>query len=107
MKNTDKTPAHLSRTAKAWWKKLNAEWVLDDAGRLILQSGLEAFDRMVEAQAIISEHGLVKPDRFGQLKTNPAVLVERDCRAGMLSAFRQLHLDLEPLNDKPGRPAGK
>jgi P27 family predicted phage terminase small subunit len=102
-----KAPAHLSRKAKEWWKKIVEEWVLDDAGFLILQSGLEAFDRMVEAQALIKEHGVVAPDRWGQLKTNPAVLVERDCRAAMLAAFKQLHLDLEPLNDRPGRPPGR
>lgn len=102
-----KAPAHISRKAKEWWCKIVDEWVLDDAGLLILQSGLEAFDRMKAAAALIEKYGIVAPDRFGQLKTNPAVLVERDSRAAMLAAFKQLHLDLEPLNDRSGRPSGK
>lgn len=107
MKKSSKPPAHLSRKAKDWWNKVVAEWVLDDAGLLILQVGLEAFDRMVEAQIHIKEHGAVAEDRWKQLKVNPAVLVERDSRTAMLAAFKQLHLDLEPLNDRPGRPPGR
>jgi hypothetical protein len=45
-------------------------------------------------------------DRFGQPKVHPAVLIERDARGQMLAALRDLHLDLEPLRDRPGRPAG-
>jgi hypothetical protein len=33
--------------------------------------------------------------------------VERDSRSAMLAALRQLGIDLEPLNDAPGRPAGR
>jgi P27 family predicted phage terminase small subunit len=106
MKNP-RAPAHLSKKAKEWWVKVLADWDLDDASLLILQVGLEAFDRMVQAQAYIAERGSVTEDRWKQLKVNPAVLVERDSRSAMLAAFKQLHLDLEPLNDRPGRPPGK
>lgn len=100
-------PPQLSDAAADLWGKIIAEWELDGAGRLILASGLEAYDRMRAAQKLIEEHGLVAPDRFGQLKANPAVLIERDSRAAMLQALKALHLDLEPLNDGPGRPPAK
>jgi P27 family predicted phage terminase small subunit len=100
-------PRHLSPAAKKWWKRVLSTWDLDDSALLVLQAGLEAFDRMVEAQAIVKEHGLVTPDRFGQMKVCPAVLIERDTRSAMLAAFKQLHLDLEPLNDRPGRPPAR
>ena len=96
----------MTSEAADWWAKIVAEWVLDDAGLLILQSGLEAFGRMREAAVLVDEHGVVTSDRFGQLKMNPAVTIEKDSRAAMLQAFKQLHLDLEPLKP-PGRPAGK
>jgi len=99
-----KPPAHLSRRARDWWKRIAGEWNLDDAGLLILQSAMEAFDRMVEAQALIKKDGAVVEDRFGQLKVHPGALVERDSRSAMLAALKALHLDLEPLQDGPGRP---
>jgi len=100
-------PSHLSAKAKAWWRKICSEWILDDPGLLTLQSGLEAFDRMVEAQEILRQDGPVVSDRFGQRKQHPATLIERDSRSAMLSALKQLHLDIIPLNDRPGRPAGR
>ena len=100
-------PKTLSTEARAWWRELVGEFdVSDPAGRLLLQTGLEAFQRMREAQAVIAEQGLTMPDRFGQQKAHPATVVERDSRAGMLAALRQLNLDIEPSHDRPGRPAG-
>ena len=60
---------------------------------------------MVEAGVIIAEHGAVIKDRYGQLKPNPAITVERDSRAAMLAAFKTLNLDVLPPM-KPGRPGG-
>ena len=100
-------PAQLTDDAAQLWGKIVSEWDLDDAAKLILASGLEAYDRMRSAQELITQYGLVAPDRFGQLKANPAVLIERDSRSAMLATLKQLHLDLEPLNDGPGRPPGR
>ena len=104
--STPKTPSHLSRRAKRWWARLNETWSFDDGGLLILQAALESFDRMTQSQAILREEGPIVTDRFGQKKMHPSILVERDSRAAMLSALKQLHLDLEPLHDAPGRPSG-
>lgn len=97
-------PDVLSAEAGDWWNRITSEYELDDAGLLILRSGLEALDRMREAQALIAKHGLVAPDRFGQLKPNPAATIERDSRMAMFGALKRLNLDLEPLQDGPGRP---
>jgi len=100
-------PKHLSRTAKAWWKKIQDEYGIEDqAGQLLLVTALEAFDRMKQAAAQIEEDGPQVQDRFGQLKAHPLLTVERDSRAQMLAALKQLNLDLEPLRDAPGRPPG-
>lgn len=107
-KSASKTaPCGLSAAAKSWWKRLHEEFDLDDEGAyFLLETALKAFDRMCQAGALIEEHGIVIADKFGQLKPNPAVTVERDSRAAMLQAFKALNLDLEPLRDKPGRPTG-
>lgn len=107
MKSTPKTPPGLSPAAATWWRKLTSEYQVDDAaGLLILQTAMEAFDRMHQARALIDKHGAVTLDRFGQLRPNPATTIERDTRAAMLAALKSLNLDLEPLRDAAGRPPG-
>lgn len=109
MKNSllPKSPSHLSAEAHEWWRKLTADYgIRDEAGLLLLATALEAFDRMRQAQAAITKDGTTFRDRFGQIRVNPATTVERDSRAGMLAALKTLNLDLEPLNDRPGRPSG-
>jgi P27 family predicted phage terminase small subunit len=107
--STAKTaPKGLSTEAKAWWKRLRTEYEIeDDAGLLLLQTGLEAFDRMRLAQAAIARDGMTILDRFDQRKPHPLLPAERDARAQMLAALRALNLDVEPLHDRPGRPAGR
>ena len=109
MKNSvQKPPKTLSREAARWWRKLIAEYAIEDqAGYLMLQTSLEAFDRMREAQRVLKEDGLVMVDRFGQKKSHPLTAVERDSRAQMLAAVKALNLDVKPLQDSPGRPRGR
>lgn len=102
-----KAPSHLSTEAKRWWRQPQGEYDLSDkAARLLLQTALEAFDRMREAQRQLDEDGPVVVDRFGQRKAHPATVTERDARSAMLTALNKLNLDIEPLNDGPGRPMG-
>lgn len=101
-------PKSLSTEARKWWRKLVAEYeITDPAGLLLLQTALEALDRMRGAQDAITTEGVTVKDRYGQLKAHPAVSIERDARAAVLAALKALNLDLEPLRDRPGRPAGK
>jgi P27 family predicted phage terminase small subunit len=100
-----KAPKTLSREAKNLWRGIQEEYSIEDAGGLaILQAGLEAFDTMRRCQKIIGREGMQLPDRFGQMKAHPLLTVERDSRAQMLGALKQLNLDLEPLRNGPGRP---
>lgn len=100
-------PSGLSTEAKRWWTRLHREFDLhDEAARFLLESALRSFDRMNQAAALVAKHGLVIPDKFGQLKSNPATTVERDSRAAMHAAFKQLNLDVLPPQ-RPGRPSGR
>jgi len=109
MKNfAPKPPPGLSVESRRWWKAIRTEYdVADPAGLLILSSACEAFDRMRQAQRRVKREGLTTRDRFGQAKPNPATLIERDSRSAMLTALKQLNLDIEPLHDRPGRPVGR
>ena len=107
MTNT-KAPVSLTKEATNWWERLTKEYAIEDeAGFLLLQTALEAFDRMKEAQKVVSKEGMQVKDRFGQPKAHPLLTVERDSRAQMLMALKSLNLDLEPLRDGPGRPGGR
>ena len=103
-----RAPAHLSDEARRWWRELQKEYAIGDAaGLLLLQTACEAHDRMKMAQAAIAREGQTVMDRFDQAKPHPLLTVERDARAAMLAALKQLNLDLEPLRDGPGRPGGR
>ena len=100
-------PQKLSKESKLWWTRLVEEYdIRDPGGELLLETALTALDRMREAQRQLEQDGSVLTDRFGQKKAHPATVLERDSRAGLISALRQLNLDIEPLRDRPGRPAG-
>ena len=101
--NTPRTPSTLSKEAGRWWKKLIQEYGIDDDyGYLLLQTALEAFDRMRQAQAVIAKEGMTYIDRYDQAKCHPATVVEKDSRSQMLTSFKALNLDIEPLG-KAGR----
>ena len=100
-------PKHLSKEGKNLWSRLLKEYQIDDqGGLLLLQTAIEAHDRMKECQAIIKRGGLQLPDRFGQMKAHPLTTTERDSRSAMMQAIKSLNLDLEALQDRPGRPTG-
>ena len=95
----------LSEEAQKLYKSIQAEYGIDDAaGKHLLTTACEAFDRMRACQASIGERGEAVEDRYGQLKPHPLLATERDSRAAMVSAMKALNLDLEPLKEQ-GRPA--
>jgi P27 family predicted phage terminase small subunit len=99
-----KPPNHLKAAGRRLWADIVAQYrIYDAAGLAYVTTAAEALDRIRQAQKAIREHGALVPDRYGALKQNPACFLERDARAGMLSALRALNLDLEPLRDR-GRP---
>lgn len=100
-------PAHLTEKAKEWWGKLSAEYDLgDSAAQLLLAQCLTAFDRANEARQILRREGITTRDKSGKVRAHPAAAIERDAQKTMAQALRDLHLDLEPLADRPGRQPG-
>jgi P27 family predicted phage terminase small subunit len=100
-------PRHLSAEARRKWHELAEEYdITDAAGRQLLETFAEAFDRMRQAQRRIRKDGPMQRDRFGTPKPHALLQTERDSRTAMLAALRELHLDLEPLRDRAGRPPG-
>jgi len=108
MNSTQKAPSHLTAEAKKIWREILDEYDVNDAAGLrILRVALEAFDRAQAARATIDKDGMTIKDKFDQTKPHPLLAVERDSRAAFLAGLKALNLDLEPLKDRPGRPAGR
>src|SRR5947209_17791701 len=91
-------PEHLQEAGAALWRDVIRQYrITDAAGLALVGMACSAFDRLREAQEAIREHGAVVTDHRGNLNRNPACALERDAHSMMLSALRQLHLDIEPL----------
>jgi phage terminase small subunit len=106
MKNP-KSPITLSPAARSLERKLAREYeIVDAAGKIILRTAAEAFDRMRSCRAAIDRDGETVLDRWQQTKAHPLLAAERDARSQFLLALKQLNLDLEPIG-KIGRPGGR
>ena len=101
----EKTPSHLGRAGKKLYRDLVSEYGITDGGGLaLITTAAECLDRMRNAQRAIKQHGELTADRYGTLKANPAVNIERDARNGFMTALRALNLDVVPKQAGPGRP---
>jgi hypothetical protein len=99
-------PAHLGEDGRRLWVDLQGAYAIDDPGGLaLLRVACEALDRAERCRRLIDEQGECLVIR-GVPRAHPALAAERDARAAIVRAIRHLNLDLEPLRDRPGRPAG-
>jgi phage terminase small subunit len=100
-------PEHLGPAGAQLWADVVRQYRIGDgAGLALVTTAAECLDRLREAQALVRQHGVVIRDRYGGLKANPAIAVERGARDGMIAALRSLNLDLEPLRDRADHIAG-
>ena len=103
-----KKPKGLGPHGRALWKQLQDEYSIVDAGGLaLLRVACECEDLERQCMATAQKDGLASVDRYGQRRPHPLLAAARDARAQKLSALKSLHLDVEPLNARPGRPAAR
>ena len=101
-------PAHLAEETAAWWSDVVAEYELEPHHVRLLTLAAEAWDRGAGARELIEVDGAVVADRFGQLKTHPAVAIERDARIAFARLVRELCLDESaPGEVRPPRAGGR
>ena len=99
-------PKHLGEAGRELWSTIQAPYQIDDPGGLaLLRAAAEAADRVASCRRQLDEQGEVIVIK-GIPRAHPAAAIERDSRAALIRALKELHLDLEPLRDRPGRPAG-
>lgn len=113
MGNTQRTdnsrpPRSLGPEGRTLWRRLRAEYGIQDAGGLaLLRTACECRDLEVDAMQQARQDGLSTVDRYGQRRPHPLLSAARDARAQMLAALRALNLDVEPLRPGVGRPGGR
>lgn len=89
-------PAGLSAEAAKLWRKLHAEYRLDDSGAAeIIAAGLRAYDEARAAEAVLAREGLTSKDRYGAVRVHPCADAARKARAQWLSALKLLSLHEE------------
>jgi phage terminase small subunit len=95
------------RKARRAAKKIKVEYEISDAGGLeLLETFISAYALELRAEAQIEAEGLTYYDRFNQVKSHPLLATVRDARSQKLAALKALNLDIEPLQNRPGRPEG-
>jgi hypothetical protein len=100
-------PAHLGDDGRELWSSIQVQYEISDAGGLaLLRTACEAADRIASVRRQIDSQGELLTIR-GVPRANPLCAIERDARAALVRAIRAMNLDLEPLRDRPGRPAGQ
>jgi len=106
MPRSNDPPAGLSKRAKAIWREIAGAYDLTPTMCQLLEGGLEAWDRMRQAQSALAEHGGVTYiTRHGQILPHPAVMIERDARTAYRQALKMMKLD-EVAKKAPGGQIG-
>lgn len=101
-----RAPEHLQPATRAWYLAVLKDFELEPHHVRVLTLAGEAWDRCTEARERLAADGAYFQDRFGQLRTHPAVAVERDSRIACARLIRELDLDVDPpaaASRTPGR----
>lgn len=94
-------PKGLSQAVREWWEEIVRRWELDQAALAILNTAAEAAETEARAIADLRRRGQIVGG-----KVNPSVGIASTAALVKLKAIRALNLDLEPLQNRPGRPSG-
>lgn len=88
-------PVALTGERLALFDDLRARYQLDAASEALLKNGVQALERAHSLAQQVARDGAVFKDRFGGLKPNPAILLERDFRGLASRTLSQLAARLE------------
>jgi hypothetical protein len=96
-------PANLRPETARWFRKVLADWSMEDHHIKLLVIASECWDRATAAREMLDAEGLTYCDRFGAPHARPECKIEHDAKIGFMRALRELDLDVEP----PAAPAGR
>lgn len=89
-------PEHLTGDAAAFWRRVQADYAIDDAAGLrLLTLAAEALMAAEAARVAIAEHGQTYIDRFGAPRPRPEVSIQRNAMVTFARLTREMGLQLE------------
>jgi P27 family predicted phage terminase small subunit len=103
---TAPAPVHLGPRGKAFWNETLSAYAMDETDLPLVQAAAEQLDRAESARLQIEREGLTTKDRFGQVKSHPAVEIERQAHLAYVRIRRELGLDVAPADSRPPLPRG-
>jgi P27 family predicted phage terminase small subunit len=98
-------PAHLSPSARQWWRTTVDRYVLQEHHLRLLQLACEAWDEAQKAREQLAREGFTTSSGHG-VRAHPCIAIERDARLAVARLVRELDLDAEPPVPERAGPAG-
>ena len=97
-----KVPKGLSKEAQGWFRRIVSDYQLadDSAAKLLLQTGLEAWDESRLCRSDIARNGFTIVGRFNERRPNPAVSAMARSRSAFLRSFTALGLSFATPEEK-------
>lgn len=99
-------PVELACAGLAFWRRVQEEFEMEPHHLDLLASACQQLDRAAAAAAVIEAEGVTAKDRFGQVKTHPAVDIERNAHLAFCRLQRELGLDIAPPPSRPNARPG-
>jgi phage terminase small subunit len=87
-------PKGLSGEARRLWRDTVSAWTMDGPGFVLLENACRCLDRLRAAEKVVAKQGQTFVDRFGQVKSHPAMTAIRDENTTFVRILKQLGLDV-------------
>lgn len=89
-KERPQPPEGVCEAALGFWRHSTTRYDLTEPQLELLRSWAHMLTRAEEAAAAVAKAGVLVPDRFGVLKPNPAVDIERKARTEARACLREI-----------------
>ena len=94
-----KTEPALRKSTQAWIDFVEQKYVLEPHQGMLMILAARAFDRAHQAQEAILKGGITFKDRFGQVRANPACVIEAQAMVQFARLMRELNLSVSSPED--------
>jgi phage terminase small subunit len=101
-----RAPAGLGSSGKAFWKKIVADYELEQHHLALLKQACKCLDDMDAAEAALKDQGRYFLDKFEQWKEHPAAKDAKQLRGLFQRLVREIGLDVQPAESRPPRYGG-
>lgn len=89
------SPVPLTGDRQRLWDDVRLRFVLEPASENLLRNACESLERAAQLAEQVTRDGATFRDRFGAVRANPAVMLERDFRGLAARQLAQLAARME------------